>query len=541
MKLTFQRGKHLTANYVWIDFISRNIDILTAFNKTSLTLVKVASSDSNKYRGKIFGLNLKLEQIHHENKENRGNIRILADLQLPFNLGKTYTIATQTYCKIDRTITSMDFHLDLEMTGLMAIYIKILYGRLEKFINELYCDIERTAAMLERNGESEETGLTQEQIARIKVYRDTIRFEQIDEPNIEGDIQVMVFPTLIACSGKVLLPDKRLLTAEHKITIIPEAYESLKRDAINLSTINNSVFIARGNTHLGHSDVEFRQEAYRFGHLLYQNYFAGDLTGILQVLLSHREKALLRLEVSGALEELPWEAMHDGNDFLSLRTRFARSIGITMPRNYQERSYNGILLVGADSRGDLPGVKKEVENIGAILTKAGIKKVEILTGEKADRQNVIKALSSNDFKILHFSGHSIFDEQSPPQSYLELYQGMKLYLHEIGLLIEAKVENKPLDLVFLNSCESGRTGQDEISGKNLSISKIFRSFGAETVIGMLWNVSDDAATQVASIFYTLLLTGSKPDPVEAMRETRCRVALERAWSDGSWLAPVIYI
>jgi CHAT domain-containing protein len=70
--------------------------------------------------------------------------------------------------------------------------------------------------------------------------------------------------------------------------------------------------------------------------------------------------------------------------------------------------------------------------------------------------------------------------------------------------------------------------------------RIIRESGVDNVIGMLWNVSDEAAAQVASVFYKFLTTGCVPDIVEAMRQTRCKVAMDRAWQDGSWLAPVLY-
>jgi len=62
----------------------------------------------------------------------------------------------------------------------------------------------------------------------------------------------------------------------------------------------------------------------------------------------------------------------------------------------------------------------------------------------------------------------------------------------------------------------------------------------ENVIGMLWNVIDEAAAQVASTFYEYIATGQYIDVTEALRQTRCKVAMDRAWQDGSWLAPVLY-
>ena len=70
--------------------------------------------------------------------------------------------------------------------------------------------------------------------------------------------------------------------------------------------------------------------------------------------------------------------------------------------------------------------------------------------------------------------------------------------------------------------------------------KALRESGVANVIGMQWNVEDDAAVHVASTFYKLLLANPPIGPEEAMRQTRSVVAIDRAWADGSWLAPVLY-
>jgi CHAT domain-containing protein len=70
--------------------------------------------------------------------------------------------------------------------------------------------------------------------------------------------------------------------------------------------------------------------------------------------------------------------------------------------------------------------------------------------------------------------------------------------------------------------------------------KTWRETGVSNVIGMLWNVEDDAAVQVGSTFYQSLIANPQMGPEEAMRQTRNKVATDRAWADGSWLAPVLY-
>lgn len=72
------------------------------------------------------------------------------------------------------------------------------------------------------------------------------------------------------------------------------------------------------------------------------------------------------------------------------------------------------------------------------------------------------------------------------------------------------------------------------------MSRAIRESGVNNVIGMLWNVSDEAAAQLASVFYTFLASSPHLHVAQAMRRTRSKVAIDRSWQDGSWLAPVLY-
>jgi len=169
-------------------------------------------------------------------------------------------------------------------------------------------------------------------------------------------------------------------------------------------------------------------------------------------------------------------------------------------------------------------------------------RIEQLTGAKVNRRSVISALESGQFSILHYSGHSVFDERHPSQSYLELPAGERLFLHEFAYLGgKAARHNLPLALVFLNSCESGKVSIDETSGRGMSMCRALRHAGVDDVIGMLWNVADDAAAEFGSEFYKLLANSERISVPEIMRQTRRRVAMDRSWVDASWLAPVLYV
>jgi len=543
MIIQIERGKHLSANFDWVDFVVRNTDIMTALNQAPLQVKQISSG---KYTGNIFGVKLQIEHLEYNHSGRRGYIKVLADVRLPFSLGRTYTTASHLYYGVDEKITSIQLDLKLEVTGFMSLYVRIRRNSINNYIDRICSDIEIAANIIDNRDARADILLDERQKIRVEQYRRSLAkalpLKSSSFPKVNASLSVSLINDTIVVKADAVMPDRHFITARNEVRESSERQSAIKAAANQLASINNPAFAVRGGIiSKGRGDIEFRQAAFEFGHSLYRDYFCGDLAGIMPVLVHHGQETFVRLDADKELEWLPWEALHDGKDFLSTKLRFSRILGTTGEHLKTKSSTIekfGILLVGSDSRGDLPGTTTETQTIANLLTEAAVSRVEVLSGSKADRQSVLSMLGSGQFNVLHFSGHSVFNAAYPYQSYLELVQGTRLYLHELDNLIGP--EDKSLNLVFLNSCESGRVGLDKTTRKNLSMCRIIRESGVDNVIGMLWNVSDEAAAQVASVFYKFLATGSVPDVVEAMRQTRCKVAIDRAWQDGSWLAPVLY-
>jgi CHAT domain-containing protein len=543
MKLVVQRGGHITARFDWVDFAVTNTDIWSTLRPGPMSLQRISPGV---YAGRVFGVRVHVEQLAHERSSRRGQLKILTDIRLPLGLGKTYTVAVETYCAVDEHTTSWDLGLIMETSGLMALYARLLRDQIDDLLNSIYTDIHASAVMLEANAPGLASLLNEEQLKRVDEERKRLQLAERNsaspEPKLEGAVRISRVNDSIVVAAEALMPDRHLLTARRQFSVQSDGLAALQAQARQLAHINNPAEVVRGASSAFLPNVEFRQAAFEFGHKLYQQYLSGELAAVIPVLLENRSQTLLRLEVGETVEELPWEALHDGEEFVALKVRFGRTVG-TMGAPSRDASRNrprGILLVGSDSRGDLPGVETEVRNIGSILSDAGVERVEVLSGSQAGRRRVIELLTSGNFNVFHFSGHSAFDAAHPYQSYLELGQGTRLFLHELAYLTKAR-DGGPLGLAFLNSCESGRVGHDQTAGRNLSLSRALREAGVSCVIGMLWNVADDAAAQLGSVFYRLLMTGQGLSPDEAMRQTRRRVAMDRSWADGSWLAPVLYL
>ena len=542
--LKAQRGKNLNVGLPWAEFILTNTDIMTTLTRAPLAITR---TDEGRYSGKVFGVKITMETIRHENLGTKGSIRILADVRLPLGLGRTYTVATHRYFAIDDHTTSVDLDLSMELTRLMRVYVWFRRGAVDVYLNRLCSDIEQAAQMLESCDDRSLGLLDEEQRARVTRFRRGVRADrsiyQYTKLETEGLIRVAVANDVMVITVEAKMPDEQVLCALENLPFDNQTRTELLSGTTRLARINNNAFPVRGLLPDPAENVEFRQAALEFGYGFFKRMCSGELTEIMAALCSQGHAAAIRLTVAGAGEDLPWEAMHDGHDFLCLKLRFSRCVtsiqgAVNRPKEW---TTSGILIVGADPRGDLPGAEDEAEDIGNLLTTAGMPRVEVLKGHNANRRSVVGALESGGFNILHFSGHSLFDSQYPYQSCLELAGDSRIYLHELGRLGRKAQEGAPLDMAFLNSCQSALVGQDKVTGRQLSLCRALREAGVDYVVGMLWNVEDKAAVQVGSVFYSSLLANPDMGPEEAMRRTRQRVATDRAWADGSWLAPVLYV
>jgi hypothetical protein len=542
--LEAQRGKNLKASFPWVDFIITNVDILSALTAAPLRAVRI---EEGKYTAKVFGVTLRMEIIQHDNSESKGVVRTLSDIRLPFGLGTTHTIAKYTYCAVDESTTSLDLYLTFELTTFaMRTYASYRRNDIDRYLNAVCQNVETAASLLGSGDKAAFSSLDQQQQNRVADFRRKLSRGAFHLPSREsqtlGTIRAVTTPDSMVIAAEAKMPDRHIVSAQEVVKFGEDSYAGLLDGTRKLAAINNRAVRARGEPTESTETVEFRQAAFEFGNAFYSRVCSGQLMNVVPVIVSQGQSAILRLTVDGRAEELPWEALHDGQEFLALKVRFSRCVtsihDSDIPASVWESA--GILLVGSDSRGDLPGAEIEVENIGKILQNAGLSNMEVLMGSNANRANLVQALQSRSFNILHFSGHSMFDAEHPWQSFLELGDESRFYLHELGALCQGSRKGAVMNLVFLNSCQSARVGQDRVTGRQLSMCKTWRETGVSNVIGMLWNVEDDAAVQVGSTFYQSLIANPQMGPEEAMRQTRNKVATDRAWADGSWLAPVLY-
>ena len=208
----------------------------------------------------------------------------------------------------------------------------------------------------------------------------------------------------------------------------------------------------------------------------------------------------------------PWELLQDRLSNarpLCVNSGMIRQLGTEDYRQIiREVSKNNALVVGdPDLKGyvtQLPGALKEGQLVSEKLNAAGIATTTLL---KANSPEIIQALFSNDYKIIHLAGHGIFNALSPENSGMVIGNAVFLSTREI-----VQMSSVP-ELVFVNCCYLGKTdGPAEALfqrryklAANIGTQLIENGVKAVVVAG--WAVDDNAALDFTEEFYEKMFAG----------------------------------
>jgi len=140
--------------------------------------------------------------------------------------------------------------------------------------------------------------------------------------------------------------------------------------------------------------------------------------------------------------------------------------------------------------GHLFGSESEVEDILHLFPGS-----VLLEGESANCREVEAALRRHD--VVHFACHGISDWDSPDSSKLVLDD------HEdvpFTLAIAAKNHVAGATLAYLSACDTIQVSR-ELNDEAIHITSAFQLIGYRHVVGSLWPIDDEAARQIAKVFY----------------------------------------
>ncbi len=162
----------------------------------------------------------------------------------------------------------------------------------------------------------------------------------------------------------------------------------------------------------------------------------------------------------------------------------------------------------------LPGAREEGRAVVQILRKIkesrglDITIEQRIGADECDPVELLALILSEEFDLIHYSGHGDFDEKNPARS--GWIFGKENVLSARDIFRARRVPR----LIFANACFSGviRSGKPftlEESNRNLAgLAQAFFERGVQNYIGTGWPVDDAAALRFATVFYEKALSGA---------------------------------
>jgi CHAT domain-containing protein len=149
---------------------------------------------------------------------------------------------------------------------------------------------------------------------------------------------------------------------------------------------------------------------------------------------------------------------------------------------------------------DLPHVATEIKWLIDILSPC----IETTVLHKATKESVLSVL--RDHQIVHFSchGYSAADNPSEGSLLLDDWQNSPLTVSDLTAL------DIPLpQFAYLSACHSASSRDFRLLNESINLSSAIQLAGYPSVLGTLWQVSDEDSAKIARDVYAWMLVGTK--------------------------------
>jgi class 3 adenylate cyclase/CHAT domain-containing protein/tetratricopeptide (TPR) repeat protein len=247
----------------------------------------------------------------------------------------------------------------------------------------------------------------------------------------------------------------------------------------------------------------------------------------------------LMLILDDQLIHIPWELLHDGQQFLCQQFSMGRLVKTRQTILGSRTRALGRpfkMLILADPEGNLKGACEEGIQIRNFMDRF---KDFVSVSMRSDgiTTDFIRGKIRN-FDLVHFAGHAEYDPKNPGESGWLLSDGI-LKAKEIANL--AGTGSMPA-LIFANACQSARSEEWSISEHSqheiCGLANAFMLSGVKHYVGTFWEVLDEPSRRFAVEFYKQALSGKTVG--EAVREARLTLIREYGEETIVWASYLLY-
>jgi hypothetical protein len=254
-----------------------------------------------------------------------------------------------------------------------------------------------------------------------------------------------------------------------------------------------------------------------------------------------RDEGMLRLRLdirAHQLTSVPWEIVHDGDQFLTLASR--SSVVRYLFDNASVRPFDqsgplNILLVTANPTDlpRLPGLRDELQVIhGSLANLQRLGKVHRLKMlAHATSERLLAALDEN-YDIIHFMGHGAFINN---RGYLFFEDSNGKSNDKEAETFGDVLKRSQTRLLVLNACDTAIPSSEK---SLIGVADAAHAAGVPAVVGMQQTILDGAATEFARAFYRTL---AGLQPLEAcLAAGRIAVKDKLGPDSAEWAIPVLF-
>jgi class 3 adenylate cyclase/CHAT domain-containing protein/tetratricopeptide (TPR) repeat protein len=247
----------------------------------------------------------------------------------------------------------------------------------------------------------------------------------------------------------------------------------------------------------------------------------------------------LILQLDDQLVHIPWELIHDGQQFLCQKFNMGRLVKTrqtvlgTRARSLG-RPFKMLVLV--DPRGDLEGAYREGTELRDFMDK--FKDNVSVSFRSSDITADFIRQKIRNFDLIHFAGHAEYHPENPADSGWRLSDGI-FSARDITKL--SGTAAMPA-LVFSNACQSARTEEwrikEEFQDEIFGLANAFILSGVKHYIGTFWEILDEPSSRFALECYRHALSGMTVG--EAVRQARLSLIKDYGEETIVWASYLLY-
>jgi WD40 repeat protein len=289
------------------------------------------------------------------------------------------------------------------------------------------------------------------------------------------------------------------------------------------------------------------QTVRELGTYLFDALIASEIRSRYDVSLQiarHQEKGLrIRLRIHDALmSTFPWEFLHDARSqrsiCLSNTTPFVRYLELSqaIPSLKIQPPLHILGMIANSKEQEQLNVAHEKELMTETLQPlemAGLVKLTWIEGQ--NWQALLDKFLHGTWHVFHFIGHATYNEQQKEGSLSLVNDDGDTFYLSASRLGNILADHSSLRFVFLNACEGAKSGTHDIYS---GIAQTLMQQGIPAILGMSYEISDNASIELARTFYRELSYGM---PVDAA-VNEARKAVDMAMTKSlQWGTPVLYM